>query len=470
MQIAQELAGYSLGDADNLRRAMGKKDAQKMQVERVRFLAGAQRQGVVEKQAGEIFDQMETFAMYGFNKSHSAAYALITFQTAYLKTHYPEEFLAGLLTLEMGDTDKTFKNIAECRARGIRILPPHVNQSREAFTVMAEADENGMRAIRFGLGAVRGVGAKAIDAILAARDEHGEFASLAQFCRRTQGSQVNKKVVEGLAKCGTFDFTGISRHATLEGVERAIQWAAAEARAEADNQMGLFATGSSGISAEPLLPDSPPWPDREMLAAEREALGFYITAHPLDKHEAGLKRITNATAVQLPGRGDQSKVKVGGVIQGLKLRNSRKGDRYASFTLEDKTGTVEVICWPETYRSCEECLSTDEPVCISGTLEVGEERCQIIADEVVLLVQARERSVSEVHFALRSERVDEDCLRSLREELSRHSGVCPAYLHLLLPNRTETIIALPTELRVAPTENLVDAVERLFGSGVMTFQ
>ncbi len=469
MQIAQVLAGYSLGDADNLRRAMGKKDAEKMKVERDRFVGGARELGVADKQATEIFDQMETFAMYGFNKSHSAAYALISYQTAYLKAHYLEEFLAGLLTLEMGDTDKTFKNIAECRDHGIRILPPDVNESREAFTVLAP-ESSGVRPIRFGLGAVRGVGAKAIDSILAVRDDEGPFVSLAEFCKRTQGKQVNKKVVEGLIKCGAFDFTSESRRRLLEGLDLALQWAASEARDAESNQMGLFSGGGSGVTPEPPLPDVAPWVDKEMLKAEREALGFYISGHPLDKYERHLKHVISATTMQLRSRQESGKVAVSGVIQGLRLRNSRKGDRYASFTLEDKTGTVEVICWPETYRRTETDFSTDEPVCIKGTLEVGDERCQIIADEVLLLVDEREQAVNQVHFALRADRIDEDGLRQLRGALEAHSGTCPAFLHLLLPDETETVIELPSALRVAVTDGMVDAVECLFGVGTTSFQ
>jgi len=488
MQIAQVLAGYSLGDADNLRRAMGKKDATKMKAERDRFIGGASELGVAQKQAVEIFDQMETFAMYGFNKSHSAAYALISYQTAYLKAHFPEEFLAGLLTLEMGDTDKTFKNIAECRNRGIEILPPNVNESREDFTVLAPhaeavaaagraaaaAGENvaavAMRPIRFGLGAVRGVGARAIESILATADADGPFLSLADFCKRTQGKQVNKKVVEGLIKCGAFDFTGESRRRLLEGLDLALQWAASEARDAASNQMGLFAAANGGATPDPPLPDIAPWTDREMLTAEREALGFYISGHPLDKYERHLKHFITANASGLRGRADQSKVAVGGVIQSLRLRNSRKGDRYASFTLEDKSGTVDVICWPETYRRTALDFGTDEPVCIKGTLEVGEERCQIIADQVVLLVDELVQAVQEVHFALRVDQVDAEGLRTLRATLEQHRGRCPAFLHLLLTDRTETVIELPGALRVAVTDHMVDAVDGLFGVGTTSFQ
>ena len=471
MQIAQVLAGYSLGDADNLRRAMGKKDAEKMKTERVRFINGATRQGESEQQAGELFEQMETFAMYGFNKSHSAAYALISFQTAYLKAHYPREFLAGLLTLEMGDTDKTFKNIAECRQRGIHILPPDINESREDFTVVNGVGEKKPAVIRFGLGAVRGVGGKAIETILAVRSGDGRFGSLTDFSKRTPGQQVNKKVVEGLVKCGAFDSVEPNRRRLVEGIDRAMQWAAAAARTDPANQMGLFAAaGVQEGSSEPPLPETAPWSDKEVLKAEREALGFYITAHPLDTYEADLSRLGTRTAVELRRRSDQATVGVGGVIQSLRLRNSRKGDRYASFTLEDKTGTVSVICWPETYRRCERALTTDEPVCVRGTLEVSEDRCQIIADEVLLLVSAREQVVQQVHFALRAERVDEPALRSFRQALGQHPGTCAAFLHLLLPNRTETVIALPDTLRVAATDGMVEAIEQIFGSGVTCFQ
>jgi len=514
MQIAQVLAGYSLGDADNLRRAMGKKDPVKMQKERERFIDGAGQQGIAAAKAGEIFDQMETFAMYGFNKSHSAAYALVSFQTAYLKAHYPEEFMAGLLSMEMGDTDKTFKNIAECREHGIRILPPDVNESREDFTVLAHADANGLHPIRFGLCAVRGVGSRAVETILAARDRDGAFANVANFCKRVlaarlvspanatpnggdtgrgasaaaangsapangagrdapprpEQSQVNKKVIESLIKCGAFDFTSATRRQLAEVLDKTLVWAAAHAKEDA-NQIGLFAAKGITVEApEPALPAVPAWSDREMLKAEREALGFYITAHPLDKYESDLKRFTTAACEQLSEKADQSTVTLGGVIQRLQLKNSRKGDRYAAFTLEDKTGTVEVICWPETYRKAQVDFSTDEPVCVTGTLEVGEERCQIIADEVVLLAAHRARVTQEVHLAVRAERATADLFARLKATLAEHRGDCPAYVHLLLPNSTETIIALPRDLRVAPTESLIEAVEQLCGRGAASLQ
>jgi DNA polymerase-3 subunit alpha len=282
---------------------------------------------------------------------------------------------------------------------------------------------------------------------------------------------VNKKVVESLIKCGAFDSLGVSRRQLLDGLDKALAWGAAHAREDATPQIGLFsAQGISVAAPEPPLPPPAPWPDKERLKAEHEALGFYITAHPLDKYESDLRRFTTAQCEQLADKPDQGTVTLGGVIQRLQLKNSRKGDRYAVFTLEDKTGTVEVICWPETYRKHEEVFATDAPVCVTGTLEVGEERCQIIAEEVTLLTSFRARTAQEVHLALIAERVTDDLFARLKDTLAEHRGECPCYIHLLLPNKTETVIALPRELRVAPTEGMLEAVEQLCGRGVASLQ
>jgi len=469
MQIAQTLAGYSLGDADNLRRAMGKKKKAEMDREKERFISGAVARKLPEKLAHEIFEQMETFAAYGFNKSHSAAYAVVSYQTAYLKAHFPEEFMAGLMTLEMSDTEKTYKNIAECREHGIPILPPDVNESREDFTV-GQPNADAARPIRFGLGAVRGVGSKAIEAIIAARND-GAFTALADFCKRVQSQQVNKRVIESLIKCGAFDFAGTARRSMLEGLDRVCQWAGAGGRVEDLNQMGLFAPGSVAVTPAqpPPLPDVGEWDMKELLRAERNAIGFFITGHPLDKYEQDLKRFTDATTADLRNRTQGDKVRLGGVILTRKLKNSKKGDRYATLSLEDRWGSVEIIAWPETYRKYEATIHSDEPVYVTGTLEIGEERCQIIADEITSLAEAREKSVRTVHFALRAESVREEHLRGLRSTLTQHRGACSAFLHLLLPNRTETVIALPPDLKVAATERMVEDVERVLGNGVTSF-
>jgi len=283
---------------------------------------------------------------------------------------------------------------------------------------------------------------------------------------------VNKRGIESLIKSGAFDFSSEPRRRLLEGLERICQWAAPPSRQQCVNQMGLFAAAGLPelVAPPPALPAVTEWDPKERLRAERDAIGFFITGHPLDKYERDLRRITDATTDGLRARPNQTALKLGGVIHTLKLKNSRKGDRYATFNLEDRFGVVEVIAWPETYRRCETVIHADEPVLVTGTLEVSEERCQIIADEVAGLTEAREKSVRQVHIALRSERVDDGILRTLRSTLSEHRGPCSAFLHLLLPNRTETVIALPADLKVAPTDGMVEAVERLFGSGVTSFQ
>jgi DNA polymerase-3 subunit alpha len=477
MQIAQALGGYSLGDADNLRRAMGKKKKEVMAAERRRFLEGVQTHGTAEpKLAGEIFDQMETFAAYGFNKSHSAAYALITYQTAYLKAHYPTEFMAGLLSLEAGDIDNTYKNTAECRERGIAILPPDVNASREDFTAAGET-------IRFGLGAVKGVGSKAIEAVIAAREE-GNFTSLHDFCLRVRGQLVNRRVVESLVKCGAFDSLERNRARLLAGLDEVMRWASSRAEERSTQQIGLFA--AAGVAdAPPPLPAVAAWPADDELRAEREAIGFFITGHPLDRYEQDLRKFTNVTTATLRTRGRElpsgggerggrpdprPRVRLGGVIHTLKLKNSKKGDRYATFGLEDKQGVVEVVVWPDTYRKHEAILQGGAPVVVAGALEISEERCQVIADEVTPLAQARSDAIRQVHVRVRLARVGEEGLATLRTIFAAHPGPCDAFLHLVREDESETLLALPHALRVAASDQIVNAVEGILGPGVMTFR
>jgi DNA polymerase-3 subunit alpha len=460
MQIATTLAGYSLEDADNLRRAMGKKKKYEMDKERDRFRTGAVKQGIARDLATTIFDQMEKFASYGFNKSHSAAYALISFQTAYLKAHHRVEFMTALLSLEMGETDSTYKNIAECRSHGIPILPPDINESRERFT----ATDKG---IRFGLGAVKGVGSKAIEIILAARQAGGPFQDLADFAQRVRGQQINRRVVESLVKCGAFDSLVASRATLLsEGevgaasyLERVMQWASTSG--ESAGQITLF-------SLESVPPPPPPanvadWSDKERLAAEKTTVGFYITGHPLDKFETNLRRITTGTIAELGQRTGQEKVKVGGVVHTLKLKNNKRGDRYATFNLEDKSGVIEVIVWPEAYRKYEAMVTSDEPLCISGTLEVSEERCQIIADDVTALAALREKAAREVRLLLVEDALTAERAEKLAETLAAHPGSCPASLEVQLRDGAVASVKL-SRYRVAASEKLVDAVERLFGA------
>ena len=462
MQIAQTLAGYSLSDADNLRRAMGKKKKEVMQEERTKFLKGASENKIKDKLAGEIFDAMETFAAYGFNKSHAASYALISYQTAYLKTHFPQEFMAALTSLEMGDTNKTYKNMAECRVHNIPVLPPDVNESGEDFTVRGKT-------IRFGLGAVKGVGSKAIEVIQEARQD-GPFTDVHDFCTRVQSAQANKRVMESLIKCGAFDSFQTPRAQLLAGIEDVMRWAAQKASGHSNaNQMGLFANGGAD-PAQPELPQTEEWSDIEKLNKERETLGFFITGHPLDKYIGRLHGVTSLTTAELKGRSHQEKVRLAGVIQSLKLKNNKKGDRYATYTLEDKAGGVEVIVWPEAYRRHEAEVHSDQPVLVSGSLDVDEDRCQIIVNEIVPLDSVAKAEVKQVHIQVPADSTTREDIVELKTVLTKHQGQCRTFLHVLHPDHSETVISLPEQLKVAPTAEMLTDVEQLFDRGVASFQ
>ena len=477
MQIAQVLAGYSMGEADILRRAMGKKDPEEMAAQRQQFIDGAQKNQIEASKAAEIFDQMETFARYGFNKSHSAAYALVSYQTAYLKAHYPVEFMAALMTSEMGDTDKIIKNLAECRTKEIVVLAPDINESRADFTPVGDK-------IRFGLAAVKNVGEKAVEVILESREREGPFTSIFDFCCRVDLTAVNRRVLESLIKCGAFDSTHTSRARMLAALDEAMRSGQASQRDRNSSQIDIFGllggTDTGPQKPADRYPVAEEWSAQQSLAFEKEALGFYITGHPLDKYDRAIRKMTSGSIADLKEKPSSGEVKIGGVISALKLKNTKKGDRYGSFHLEDKTGFIEVIAWPDVYRQCAETLGSDDPIFVKGRLEVGEERMQIIAGDITPLGQAAldgrangnasaKRSNGNrdgVHLYIRGSDISAGELVQLRDALLDYPGPCTVFLHLLASDRSETVIELPSQVNVAPTLELEQTVERLFGSRV----
>jgi DNA polymerase III subunit alpha len=472
MQIAQVLGGYSMGDADILRRAMGKKDPEEMAAQRERFVDGAKKKKIDEKKATEIFDQMETFARYGFNKSHSAAYALVSYQTAYLKTHYTVEFMAALMTSEMGDTDKVIKNLAECREKEIEVLAPDINESRSDFTPLGDK-------IRFGLAAVKNVGEKAVEVILQSRSQGGPFESLFDFCRRVDMTAVNRRVIENLIKCGAYDSTQVSRARMFGALDDAMKAGQTYQRDQASAQIdifGMLGAPSKGARPGDVCPPVPEWSSQESLAFEKEALGFYISGHPLDKYDRALKKITSGTVAALKEKAQTGEVRLGGVVSALKLRNTKKGERYGNFNLEDKTGFIEVIAWPDTYKKCAELLGADDPIFVKGRLEAGEDRIQVIANEVWTLAEAIENhkngnakmSVNgeKVHLYMRESEVSADELVRLRDLLLDYPGRSVVFLHMLGKGEGETVIELPDQVRIASGPSLETTVEQLFGARV----
>jgi DNA polymerase-3 subunit alpha len=453
MRAAQALSGYTLEEADILRAAMGKKQIAVMQKERERFIAGAVKNGVERALAEAIFEKIATFASYGFNRSHAAAYALTSYTTAYLKAHFPHEFMAALMSLDMDDTDKTYKNIAAVREMRIPVLPPDVNRSRVKFTV---ADG----AIRFGLGAIRGVGVKSAEEIIAVREKDGDFKNLADFCTRVGTQLLNRRVLEALIKCGALDSTGMPRAALMAQVDDALRLAQREESDAARNQISLF---SQKIMPPALAPRAPvnEWPQHELLSFEKEALGFFITAHPLDKYERELRRIGKLTTANLPSAPDGSQVRLAGVIHAVKLKNNKAGKRYATFQLEDREGTVECIAWPETYQKYESIITGDLPVVAKGKLDVDEERAQIILDELRPLGTALTEAVREVRIHAPRDRIANGELTHIKELLQRHNGQSLTYLHVDFEDGREAIFLLGDSYRVAPTETFVAELEKL---------
>ena len=483
MQIAQVVAGYTLGRADLLRRSMGKKKPEEMAKEKEPFLTGAKAKGFDQKKVEAIFDLMAKFAEYGFNKSHSAAYAMIAYQTAWLKAHYPVEFMAALLTEDMENTDKVIKNINEIRNMGIAILPPDINASQRDFTVHATD-------IRFGLGAVKGVGDAALEAVTEARRE-GPFRSLHDFCERVDLRRVNRRVIEALIKCGAFDSLGGRRAVAMAVLDEAVDAGQKLQRERELGQESLFGAeqivtprGSAALTGE-----GEEWPENVLLANEKEALGFYITGHPLARHSSAIKRFATCDAAGLAERADKEEVSLCGIVAGIKELTTKKGERMAFVTLEDLSGFIELVIFPEAYLAAAELLKSEEPLLVRGAVDAGEEvqddgeggggngrggatnrGSKLLVNEVLSLKDVRERLTKRVHIRLTTPGLDEPQLRALRAIVERHRGDCEGVIHLVIPNRSETVVRLPDSLRVQASDELMDDAEKLFGYNVVTFE
>jgi DNA polymerase III alpha subunit len=384
MQIAQQVAAYSLGQADLLRKAMGKKDAAIMAAEREKFVAGAATNDYDKKKANEIFDYIEPFARYGFNKSHSVAYALVAYQTAWLKVHYPRHFLAGLMTSEMDRTDAVVKFIHETAQMGIKILPPDINESNFPFTVVGPN-------IRFGLGAVKGVGEGAINSILEARQKHGRFTSLLQFCELVDLRACNKKVIEALIKSGSFDFIGRTRRDLFESLESTADSAQRTREEKERGQVSMFEyigsgglhlsgsathslTSAAGLGGESIgrAKMKPEWPDDEKLRFEKETLGFYITGHPLNKYTEELKLFGDATTETLHQHIDEV-VNIGGIVSQIKRSKIKKGPNegklMAKFVLDDQFGSVDVVVFSDLYAKYAKWLDNGVAVLLTASVK-----------------------------------------------------------------------------------------------------
>ena len=463
MQIASRLANYSLGEADLLRRAMGKKIPEVMAEQKGRFMQGARDNRLDEKKAAKIFDLMANFAEYGFNKSHSAAYALIAFQTAYLKANHPVEFMASLLTGEVHNQDKIVRFIGECRERGMVILPPDINESDVDFSVV-----DGQ--IRFGLAAIKGVGQAAIESILDARADQ-PFLHLFDFCERVDLRRVNRRVIEALIKCGAFDTTGVGRSRMATALDEALERGARVQREREQGQTSLFDSLAAEEADLPVRwPEVPEWRESLRLAYEKEALGFYITGHPLARYEMEMANLTNTNAERIKEMPDRAQVRLGGVVAGVQLKLTKKGDRMAFVTLEDMAGLVEVLVFPDLYQVCQSHLEADAPILVVGEVTVDEKTGavtnKIKAKEILPLESALENLAREVVFQLSTTGLARRDLLKIKTIVESYRGSIPCLLKMNVPGQGTALFRLENGVR--PCRNMLHEIRGSYGESAVT--
>jgi DNA polymerase-3 subunit alpha len=432
MQAANALAGFSMAQADELRRAMGKKRPEEMEAKRQQFVEGCKHRKIAAAKAEKIFATMEKFAGYGFNKSHSAAYALLAYQCAYLKARHPAEFMAATMTSEVSDSARIVTLIEECRRMGLAIRPPDVNRSEWRFTI-----EDG--AIRFGLGAVRNVGEGVVEGLVAARAEKGEFTDLLDLARRLDARGMNRRVLESLVSSGACDALGSERGALFAAAGFMLERAASLRKERESGQSSLFGDGGGTAVAvgAPTLPPVPPWSGRDRSTHEKEVLGFYFSEHPLEHVRERLGTLAThsiADAVQLE---DRTEVRIAGLVGELKSIMTRTGRPMAIVTLEDLSGRVECTVFPDTFESARALLTPETIVVASGRVEVREDRgVKLLLSEVRGLDEARRTWRRSLHIEIRGEAITEDLLVGIDEVLRSHPGEAEVYLHIVRPDHS----------------------------------
>ncbi len=464
MKIAGLLANYTMADADGLRKAMGKKKIEMMEEHRKLFLQGAEENGLDPENAAQLFGLMEKFGGYGFNKSHSAAYALISYQTAFLKAHYPVEFIAALMTSEMNNTDNILKYLDECKTHGIEILPPDINESSANFSVDNER-------IRYGLAAVKNVGEAAIEEIVSARNELGRFDSIFDFCEKVGPGKANKKVLESLIKCGAFDSTGARRSQMAACLEEALDHGARIHKEKADCQLDLFSDTDIGVSMPAPVSELPrieEWEETELLFYEKESLGFYLTGHPLEKYESLIRKYCNARSDTLEEFSESRNVRMGGIIRPVKEIKTKKGDLMAFALIEDTRGGTEVVVFPDTYVDSHTLIKEEAAVLVEGSIQKRENSTNLIADKIVPIEQAEQEWTAGMVIHMDASYADKETVGSLKRIADRYPGECTTYIAVAVPDKPSVIVQLPEDCKVACDPGFLKEVEKLLGAGAVT--
>jgi DNA polymerase-3 subunit alpha len=460
MAVFQKLAGYSLGEADLVRRAMGKKKREELEKHKETFLKRAVERGHDRAKLERLWQSIEGFADYAFNKSHALAYGYLAYQTAYLKAHYPTHFWAAVLSNELNNTAKVVKYINEARAQGIEILPPDVNASLDNFTA------NG-RQIRFGLAAIRGLGQSAVSCIIEARNAGGPFKSIFDFAERVDARAVNKRVLESLIRAGAFDSLGCRRSQLFAVIDSAIESGARIQRSRAAGQTYLFS--SLGPSAtqlvEPPLPQIDEWPRQELLRGEKETLGFYISGHPLLGYEEALKELANADVDKLLNLHHGAQVAIGGIITDLSVRTTKKGDQFALFQLEDQYGSVKVVAWPDLFNKSSSLIKDEAAVLVRGRLELDDGGAMtIIAGEIHLLENIRERSARTIIIHMKADALDADKINRLYALLNAHRGDSGVIFDVETDDGFRVRVRPNRFVRVKVTPELTNSIKEALGT------
>ncbi|HXZ18477.1 MAG TPA: OB-fold nucleic acid binding domain-containing protein, partial [Candidatus Acidoferrales bacterium] len=457
-------AGYSLGEADLLRRAMGKKKKEEMAAQREKFLAGCAGRKVPARKAERIFDLMEEFAGYGFNKSHACAYALLAYQTAWLKVHYPVEFFCALLTSETGNTEKMVKYIGEARAAGITVLPPDINSSDMDFTPAGEA-------IRFGLRAIRNVGETAVRSILEARKTVGAFRSLRQFCEIADVRLLNRRMLESMIRAGAMDSLGARRAQLMAMIDPAIEHAQRIVRERSVGQHGLFGSGAAdpaaGSDAE-ILPEIEEWPEHERLAREYEMLGFYVSGHPLERYRARLDDLAVCPLGALEDKPNGAEVSIAGIVAAERAMRSRKGQRWAILTLQDMTGMAEVLVFPESFARLERTLRKGSTIVVKGKISVEDVGTRVILAEAKSLdADPAAPGAGILRLHIDTESIDEESLNLLRELFASRPGSCG--VAFVVSTADGTVGTQFTRFHIRPDDDLLSRVRDLLGDSAVEF-
>ena len=460
MQIAVEVAGFSLGEADILRKAMGKKKPEVMAEQKEKFLDGAENRGVARQKAGELWEYIEPFAGYGFNKSHSVAYAMLAYKTAYLKAHHPVAFMSAMLTSEMSSKDNVAKYFQECREMGIAVLPPDVNESSWAFSAVGDS-------IRFGLGAVKGIGSSAVEAILEARRESGRFTDLLDFAFKVDQGSLNHKAFECLIKAGCFDELGFGRRANLEALDKILAYAQRHRREQEAGQSSLFAEG--GVMAGP-MPDAgiSPWPERDRLRYEKEALGLYLTGNPLSEYSERLQHLTNHDTESIKG-GSEGQVAIGGLITRVRRNKIKSGPnagrQMARFVLEDLKGTLPVAVFADKLQEYDSLVKEEAIVLVKGSARDRGAEMELTLEELVSLEQAQDDLVDELRLDL-SDRLSMGKMLELRDLLIENSGDVPVRMNLMLDGR-RVAVTPEDRFRVQLDDAFIESIEKILGPGTV---